>query len=329
MNQVAGPFAPAAGFGFNHASQAYYYQGGPSTPQQTHATQTPSHASEPAARYYDGRNAAMASRGGSSNMIPQFAGQQQNPYTTAPYSQAVPAQESAPHPPQQHGFSHSQSASPQQRLSPNAASQAQAQPKQQTQSPPSRYPMAAPPLPHTPNQHQAASSTASAPSPGTPQTPGSQNREQQRVTLLLDINVELLQEVSRLQSEGKGGAINPQQQAQLKSQGQQMELAADEFVQVLRRIQANLGYLMPKAQNDQQKAPKGPAHMTPPPHMPYLQLRYDQLQELFPEWQGMDRRTSASSASPQSNGAANGMAAPTAAFQSYQRVHDLHDQHTI
>lgn len=174
--------------------------------------------------------------------------------------------------------------------------------------------MAAPPLPHTPNQHQAAGSTASAPSPGTPLSPGSQNREQQRVALLLDINVELLQEVSRLQAEGQGGAVNPQQQAQLKSQGQSMEMAGDDFVQVLRRVQANLGYLMPRAQNDQQKAPKGPAHMTPPPHMPQLQLRYDQLQELFPDWQGYDRRPSASSASPPANGAANGTGGPSATF---------------
>ncbi|KAK4545017.1 hypothetical protein LTR36_003568 [Oleoguttula mirabilis] len=319
MNQVAGPFAPAAAFGFNNASQAYYYGGGPpSTPQQqTHGARAPSQPSQapapPAAGYYDGGNAAIASRGG--NMIPQFAGQQQRyPHTTAPYSQPVPAQVpsvAAPHPPQQHGLSHNQFASPQQRLSPNAASPAQS--KQHTQSPPNRYPMAAPPLPHTPSQHQATSSIASAPSPRTPQSPGSQTREQQRVALLLDINVDLLQEVNRLQAQGKGGAINLQQQAQLKSQGQQMELAADDFIQVLRRVQAILAYLMPKAQNDQQRAPEGPAHMTPPPHMPQLQFRYDQLQALFPGWDGYDRAPSGSSASPQPNGAANGMVgAPTA-----------------
>ena len=90
-----------------------------------------------------------------------------------------------------------------------------------------------------------------------------------------------------------------------------MELAAEEYTQVLRRVQANLAYLMPRAQNDQQKAPKGPAHMTPPPHMPQLQPKYYQLQEVFPDWEGYDRRTSASSASPQANGlsAASGMGA--------------------
>ena len=88
----------------------------------------------------------------------------------------------------------------------------------------------------------------------------------------------------------------------MRAQGQQMELATEEYTQVLRRVQANLAYLMPKAQNDLQKAPKGPAHMTPPPHMPQLQPRYDQLQEIFPDWQGYNARPSASSASPLPNG---------------------------
>ncbi|KAK5131166.1 hypothetical protein LTR08_001252 [Meristemomyces frigidus] len=311
MNQVAGPFASAA-FGFHRpshqqqATQAYHYGG--ATPQQTHAS-APSQAFAPApqAGYNDGHNGGsggMASNLKGWNTMPQFAGQHHS-YTTAAYSPSVPAQASPglvpqPQPLQQHNPRHS--ASPQQPLSPDAASQAQQ--NQPTHSPSNQYPMAAPPLPQTPGSAQQALSTGSAPSPGTPQSPGSQSRDQQRVALLLDINAELLQEVSRLQSEGKGGASNPQQQALLKAQGQPMDLATDDYVQVLRRIQANLGYLMPKAQNDQQKAPKGPAHMTPPPHMPQLQPRYDQLQEIFPDWQGYDRRPSASSASPQSNGVA-------------------------
>ena len=131
------------------------------------------------------------------------------------------------------------------------------------------------------------------------------------MTLLLDINTELFQEVNKLQAEGKGGALNPQQLAQMQEKGQQIELASDEYLQVLRRVQANLAYLMPKAQHDQQKAPKGPAHMTPPPHMSQLEPKYQVLQELFPDWQGYDRRPSGTSGSPQPNGlyAGQGMAA--------------------
>ncbi|KAI7058209.1 hypothetical protein KC352_g44082, partial [Hortaea werneckii] len=63
-------------------------------------------------------------------------------------------------------------------------------------------------------------------------------------------------------------------------------------------------YLMPKAQNDNAKTPPGPAHMTPPPHMPHMQSKYDQLSELFAGWQGYDRRQSGTtSGSPQPNGA--------------------------
>ena len=213
--------------------------------------------------------------------------------------------------PRQQGVIHN--GSPQQRSSPDAASQAQQQQqKQSTQSPHHQYPMAAPPLPpHTPGSMQQALTNSVTASPGTPQTPDSLNREQLRIALLLDINADLIQEVSRLQLAGKGGAANAQQQALLRAQGQQMELAAEEYTQVLRRVQANLAYLMPRAQSDQQKAPKGPAFMTSPPHMPQLQSKYYQLQEAFPDWEGYDRRTSPFSASPQSNGlgAASGMGA--------------------
>lgn len=235
------------------------------------------------------------------------AGQNIN-YTTAPYSQPLYAQApSAPAPaaqqlPQQQSLRHSQSASPQQRLSPNVANhQAQRSPPNQ-QTPPTQFPMAAPPLPQTPAIQQQAASNGTSQSPKSPQSPGSQSRDAQRVTLLLEINMELIAEVSRLQSQGKGGACSPQQQAQLKSQGQPDNMASDEYIQTLRRVQANLGYLMPKAQNDPSKAPPGPAHMTPPAHMPQLQSLYDQLKELFPSWPGYDHRLSQSSNSPRQNG---------------------------
>ncbi|KAK3617102.1 hypothetical protein LTR56_025508, partial [Elasticomyces elasticus] len=155
------------------------------------------------------------------------------------------------------------------------------------------------------NQQAASQSTSS--SPTTPLSPGSQNREQQRVTLLLEINVIMLEEVNRLQMEGKGGAISPQIQAQMRDKGQNADLASEDYIQVLRRVQANLGYLMPVAQNDMQKTARGPAYITAPPHMPQLQTKYDQLKELFPDWQGYESRTSMS---PRANSASGSNGTP-------------------
>lgn len=293
MNQVA--FVSG---GFNNIDNQFHYGSGPS-PQQTHVTHREARGSAPVLQdgYYDGGIA-----GQSSFFLPlihrfsppcDFHCEASRAVQTG---QVLSLKQLTGENAGQHNLS--QSASTHQRLSPNAASHAQL--KQHT--PANRYPMAAPPLPQTPSNRQQAASSDTASSPQTPQSPGNQNREQQRVALLLDINVELLHEVNRLQSEGKGGATSPQIQAQMKSQGQPSDFASDEYMQVLRRVQANLGYLMPTAQGDQQKVPKGPVHMTPPQHMPQLQSKYDQLQELFPDWPGMDRRPLASSASPGYNG---------------------------
>lgn len=224
--------------------------------------------------------------------------------TTSPYQPDVPAG-AQPHP---HFFPPRQSASPHQ---PNAA-------VQNTHPNSNLYPMAAPPLPQTPTsqqpQQQQAAAAANNPnnnntlnSPRSPQSPGSRSREQQRINLLFEINVELLQEVNRLQGEGLGGAISPQQFELLRKQGKGDKMASEEYIQCLRRVQANLAYLMPMAQggdanNNQSKIPPGPAHMTPPPHLESMQAKYEQLRELFPGWSGMDHRPSQSSASPRPNG---------------------------
>lgn len=145
--------------------------------------------------------------------------------------------------------------------------------------------------------------SASIASPKSPQSPGTQTREQQRISLLLSINVELLEGVNRLQQNGSGGAISLQQQMQLQQAGKDGKMASDEYIQCLRRVQANLAYMMPKAQKgqDESKIQPGPAHMTPPRHMPQLKERYEQLKELFPGWQGLESRMSANSASPTPN----------------------------
>jgi hypothetical protein len=204
------------------------------------------------------------------------------------------------------------SASPQQLNSPYAGpqhhfQQQQAQhhqgqqqtPKQLT--PPTRYPMAAPPLPQTPAAVQNSGSSATG-SPNAPQSPGTQAREQKRVDLLLEINIELLQEINTLQAQGRGGAMNPQHQLQLRQLNMDDSMAAEEYIQCLRRVQANLAYLAPRADAQQaMKAPPGPAHMTPPAHMPQLQSKYEALRELFPGWPGNDARMAQNAGSPRTN----------------------------
>ena len=247
------------------------------------------------------------------------------PPANNPYNSPVPAQ--APYAVPQN-LSARQSATPPQRFSPNAASQ-----RQPSITPPTKYPMAAPPLPQTPAHQQqqaslphAADANAAVASPKTPQSPGMQSREQQRIALLLSINIELLAEVNRLQQLGQGGAINPQQAQQLKNAGQNDKMASEDYIQCLRRVQANLAYMMPKAQQGQHnesKVPPGPAHMTAPSHLPELKEKYDQLKELFPDWQGLDHRLSQSaggnSGSPRPNsqtGNANGMSGSNASTSS-------------
>lgn len=218
-----------------------------------------------------------------------------------------------PTPPlQQPGVRHS--ASPQQINSPYAGpqphfqQQQQAQPTKQ-QTPPTKYPMAAPPLPQTPANFQHGGGNAGG-SPSAPQSPGTQAREQKRVEMLLDINSELLQEINNLQAQGRGGAMNPQHQLQLRALNMDESMAAEEYIQCLRRVQANLAYLAPRADTQQAaKAPPGPAHMSPPAHMPQLQAKYEQLRELFPGWNGYDNRMAQQQAanSPRNNSMNGGM----------------------
>ena len=169
--------------------------------------------------------------------------------------------------------------------------------------------MAAPPLPQSPAyQHQQShfSTTNNVAPAGSPpiqkspnhessSTPQLTNREQKRIALLLSINTDLLTEVQRLQAAGQGGAMNPQQADALRKTDQPVKMASEEYIQCLRRVQANLAYLMPRAQPAEGKAPPpGPAHMTPPPHVPGLVEKYADLRELFPGWQGLDHRLSRS-----------------------------------
>ncbi|KMU90105.1 hypothetical protein CIHG_07915 [Coccidioides immitis H538.4] len=132
-------------------------------------------------------------------------------------------------------------------------------------------------------------------------------REKARVTTLLDINSALLQEVVNLQSAGKTGGSNqpanpstqeqsgahsPADPAVAQSQNSGPQAAkpggksTQEYVDCMRRLQANLAYLATiadRAKKSGVAAPLAPAIMTPPPSMPGLNAIYAQLNELFPE----------------------------------------------
>lgn len=130
-----------------------------------------------------------------------------------------------------------------------------------------------------------AGAAVAAAAVASPQTQAAIARERARIATLLDINSALLQEVIRLQADGKGGAVvntSPtQQQGGAPTEGQQTP--SPEFIDCMRRLQANLGYLASIA--DRHKKPGGvppaPAIMTPPPSLPSLKEPYAKLAELF------------------------------------------------
>lgn len=86
------------------------------------------------------------------------------------------------------------------------------------------------------SESKTAISSHAAPSPTAPQSPCTQNREQQRVTLLLEINNELLQEIDRLQGDGQGGVISQQQPQQLRNDGQPEKPASELYISTMRRV---------------------------------------------------------------------------------------------
>ncbi|KAM5483222.1 hypothetical protein McanCB56680_003280 [Microsporum canis] len=162
----------------------------------------------------------------------------------------------------------------------------------------------------TPNRSTAAQVHAHAqPQPQaspvyqTPNTlsPQAAARERARVTILLDINSALLQEVVNLQASGKAGPASNQpsatgspsspQDTQKSSNGPDSAKPAapagkpsQEYVDCMRRLQANLAYLATvadRAKKTGATGPQTPAIMTPPPHLPSVNQLYASLNELF------------------------------------------------
>ncbi|KAH1620384.1 hypothetical protein KXX21_008217 [Aspergillus fumigatus] len=139
-----------------------------------------------------------------------------------------------------------------------------------------------------PNQQQGSVPTAA-------QSPAAAAREKARVSTLLDINSILLQEVINLQAAGKAGGPPSQQASQENNPSPTSDQAADaakgptqkpslEYVECMRRLQANLAYLATIADRAKKSggvAPAAPAIMTPPPNLPAVNELYHKLNELF------------------------------------------------
>ncbi|KAJ4516517.1 hypothetical protein HRR84_006036 [Exophiala dermatitidis] len=140
-------------------------------------------------------------------------------------------------------------------------------------------------------------------------SPQSAARERARVSVLLEINTHLLQEVISLQSQGKAGTVPSSGQQSptsptsadpgntlTNSPGEPPKSAggggatankppSQEYADCMRRLQANLAYLaaIADAKKKVGALPTGPAIMVPPPHLPQVHDLYKKLNALFPE----------------------------------------------
>ena len=127
-----------------------------------------------------------------------------------------------------------------------------------------------------------------------PNSPPVATREKARVSTLLDINSILLQEVVNLQAAGKAGGTPTQSATQDGSAPSSPMAPTDatknssnkpgpEYIECMRRLQANLAYLASIANKKSgTAAPPAPAILTPPPNMASVNELYSKLNELFP-----------------------------------------------
>lgn len=92
----------------------------------------------------------------------------------------------------------------------------------------------APPASQVPTSQAPGSQTPikSVPqSPATPSAPSDPTRERERVSLLLKINSELLQEILSLQGQGKHGALGNTSQVKDENGAVQNKPAAPEYIE--------------------------------------------------------------------------------------------------
>jgi hypothetical protein len=111
-------------------------------------------------------------------------------------------------------------------------------------------------------------------------------REKARVSVLLEINSTLLQEVVNLQAAGKAGTA-PATDANAE-QGDAPKPApqkpSQEYIECMRRLQANLAYLATIAERAKKPGavPQAPAILNAPTSVPAVKDLYSKLNELFP-----------------------------------------------
>lgn len=151
--------------------------------------------------------------------------------------------------------------------------------------------------PQQPNQPQVPAQPSAAQMQATA-------RDKARVQILLDINSALLQEVVNLQAAGKAGMPPPQAASQSQDQSASPSPSTEqsnntndaskaptntkpsqEYIECMRRLQANLAYLATIADRAKKSGgvpPSAPAIMTPPPSLPSMNEMYAKLNELFP-----------------------------------------------
>lgn len=149
----------------------------------------------------------------------------------------------------------------------------------------------------------AAQGARPIPQPTPALSPQSQARERARVTVLLEINTRLLQEVVSLQGKGMAGTTPSQTQQSPNSptttdpnalSNSPVDAskpgggkpASQEYADCMRRLQANLSYLATIADAKKKMngtLPLGPAIMIPPPHLQEVHDLYKKLNQLFPE----------------------------------------------
>jgi hypothetical protein len=156
---------------------------------------------------------------------------------------------------------------------------------------PTQAPMTQIQRPQMAQQVQMQSAAQVKPIMQAPLSPQSAAREKARVSVLLDINAHLLQEVVSLQKQGKAGA--PVQQSPTSPTTENFNSPIEgktgpskEYQECMRRLQANLSYLAAVA--DAKKRPDGkvlpyPAIINPPPHLTEVHELYKKLTTLFPE----------------------------------------------
>ncbi|MCJ1388882.1 hypothetical protein MMC18_001733 [Xylographa bjoerkii] len=158
-------------------------------------------------------------------------------------------------------------------------------------------------------QHRPQNSMSQKPILQPPLSPASAQRETQRVTILLDINRILLQEIVQLQAAGRAGPppqlpATPQKPGQTSPTGTEGDVEtkdeagasasgdgaanakawvqSQEYIQCMRRLQSNLAYLAYIADRVHKPADQFPRHpaIMEPPVVPGSTLSEEGVQEL-------------------------------------------------